>query len=104
MEGSLFWIAALVVLIVVAVGMFSLGTLASVSTGRYCEVDTHWYFGWWVRAKAANAVRAASAPCNGAERAAKTTGRMPAWCPKAASSGAARWSTAVSAPIDARRK
>ena len=51
MEGSLFWIAALVVLIVVAVGMFSLGTRASVSTGGYCEVDTHWYFGWWVRCK-----------------------------------------------------
>lgn len=46
METQLIW---LVVLVIVAVGSFSLGTRAHKTVTRGdCEVDTWWWFGWWV--------------------------------------------------------
>ena len=52
METLLFWVAAAVILIIAGIGVFSLGTRSNVSTsGGDCEVDTHWWFGWWVRCK-----------------------------------------------------
>jgi hypothetical protein len=53
METQLFWIIAL---IVVGVGAFSLGTRTrkAVAQGD-CEVDTHWWFGWWVRCEGGKA-------------------------------------------------
>lgn len=44
-----FWILAIAVLCIVGLVMFAIGTRARVSTGGYCEVDVHWWFGWWVR-------------------------------------------------------
>lgn len=49
MDGTGFLVVALVVLVAVALGFFVLGTRARVDTGGYCEVDVHWWFGWWVR-------------------------------------------------------
>jgi hypothetical protein len=47
METQLFWIVAL---IVVGVGAFTLGTRTKkAALAGDCEVDIHWWFGWWVR-------------------------------------------------------
>jgi hypothetical protein len=51
MEGSIVWLALLVSLLVGGFIGFVLGSRASVSTGRDCRVDVHWYFGWWVRCR-----------------------------------------------------
>ena len=49
METQLFWIVALLVLVAVGVGFFSLGTRTRKPVTRGdCEVRTWWWFGWWV--------------------------------------------------------
>lgn len=47
--NDIYWLVLLVVIIFAGVGLFAVGTRTRVSTGGYCEVDTHWWFGWWVR-------------------------------------------------------
>ncbi len=49
MLGVFFWIVLILVIVLVAIGAYAVGTRARVNTGGYCEVDTHWWFGWWVR-------------------------------------------------------
>lgn len=49
MLGDIYWIVLILVVVLVAIGAFAVGTRARVATGGYCEVDTHWWFGWWVR-------------------------------------------------------
>ena len=46
------WVAVLVALGVGALAGFILGTRARPNTGGHCEVDFHWFFGWWVRCTA----------------------------------------------------
>lgn len=52
MCGWIFWLVVFVVFVVlciVGLVMLTLGTRSRVSTGGYCEVDVHWWFGRWVR-------------------------------------------------------
>ena len=48
MDSILLWFAALAALLVFGLLMFALGTRTGVPVGG-CKVDTHWWFGWWVR-------------------------------------------------------
>ena len=49
MENSIPWVIYVVILLIVGFGMFVLGTRARIKGRRVCEVDHHWWFGWWVR-------------------------------------------------------
>jgi len=44
-----FWVVAVLILCVVGLVMFAIGTRSKVNIGGDCEVDDHWFFGWWVR-------------------------------------------------------
>lgn len=49
MLGDVYWIAFVLVITLVGIGAFAVGSRSRPDTGGYCEVDTHWWFGWWVR-------------------------------------------------------
>jgi hypothetical protein len=49
MVDWIFYIFGLIAFGIIGFFMYVLGTRASINKGGYCEVDDHWWFGWFVR-------------------------------------------------------